>query len=112
MSTRFAGSALLALVLAACSGQGAGAGACREIERARCDRQATCEDWSDDERDDCRLTRDAECHAGAIPPVRDATKQERDACVQAIGDAACDALDDPFALEGCAPLSPDPPDAG
>lgn len=112
MCTRFAGSAL-ALALAACSGQGGGADACRTIEQARCARQSDCDDWSADERDQCRLDRDAACHAGAVPLVRDASDEDVQACADAIGAAECDALDDPFAIAGCEPLAPPPPaDAG
>jgi len=117
--TRFAGSAgalavalAIALAAPACSGVGGGAGACRDIERARCDRKAECEDWSKDHKDQCRLDGDAACHAGAIPAVRDASGAAVDTCVEAIGDAPCEALDDPFALPGCAPLGASTKDAG
>ena len=125
MSTRFAGSrvalvASLSLVFAvaggaavvACSGVGGGAGACRTIERARCDRKAECEDWPSEDRDQCRLDGDAACHAGAIPAVRDASGAEVDDCADAIRAADCEALDDPFALPGCEPLAPPGGDAG
>lgn len=92
--------------LLGCSGKGPGAEACRTIEHARCDRQAECGDWSDDAREDCRVTRDAECHAGASPTVRDASDAEIDACADAIRGADCEALDDPFALSGCEALAP------
>jgi hypothetical protein len=117
VSTRSAGSrgaALLALALAltACSGQGPGADSCRTIEHARCDRQAACEDWSKGTREDCRVERDAACHAGAVPAVRDAARTEVDACAQAIRGAECEAPGEPFALPGCEALAPDEPDAG
>lgn len=111
MSTRFAGSLCL-LALTACSGEGGGADACRAIERARCERQAECEDWSDETLDDCRRDRDAVCRAGAAPAVRDASEAEVDACVTALGSAECEALDDPFTIPGCEPLAPDSADAG
>jgi hypothetical protein len=102
----------LAIAATACSGQGPGASACRTIERARCDRQAECDDWSDETRDECRQDRDAICHAGAAPIVRDATEAEVDTCASAIRDAACDALDDPFALPGCEGLAAGDADGG
>jgi hypothetical protein len=100
-------------LLVACSGRGPGADHCETIEHAICDRRAECEDWSSEERENCRATRDAECHAGAIGPVRDAAQAEIDACAEAIGQVECGALDDAFAPSECAPLRAEhPEDAG
>ena len=102
MSTRFAGSALVAWALSGCSGVGAGADACRTLEHARCARQAECDDWSDSRLEDCRVERDAACRAGAIATVRDAGRQDVDACADALGAAACEALADPATIPECA----------
>lgn len=98
--------------MVACSGRGPGADHCETIEHAICDRRAECDDWSSEERENCRATRDAECHAGAIGPVRDAAKAEVDACAESIGQAECDALAEPFAIDGCEQFAGQPPDAG
>jgi hypothetical protein len=98
---------LATAILCACSGEGAGADACRTLEHARCDRQAACSDWSGDDRDECKLERDAACRAGAAERVRGASDDAVDACAAALREADCDALSDPFSIAGCEPFAAD-----
>lgn len=103
MSTRSAGEALAlaALALVACSGAGDGADACRTIERARCESEALCDDWSERTRDQCIRDRDARCKAGGSDAVRAMSDEQIDQCEAAIRAANCEALAEPESIQGC-----------
>jgi hypothetical protein len=110
--TRFAPTALIAALVAACGNGAVGVGACRQIEEARCRRAPSCPaisleppfHTSGGDVDACIRFYDVACLHGLIGSAPSAASVN--ACVAAIDVGTCDVVVAPETNAACAWLEP------